>query len=376
MRIGIDARFIRSAGVERYYNELIRHLSLIDDENQYVIYYPSIDYLNRHKTKKHNFRSHVLPAPVFGVKEHLLLNYRIIKDKLDVFHATNYWVVPVAGPCPIVATAHDACYKSHPELITSQARIYASFMLPYALKKSSVIITVSEFSRKEIIRYFPETQKKLIVTYNGINNKFHPVNDSDRISEVKNKYSLNGRYILYVGSIKKNKNIMLLIKAFKMLAPELKKKHRLLIAGKPVPGCERDYEEAKNISKDENISFTGFIEDEDLPAIYAGSTAFVFPSHYEGFGIPLVEAMACGVPVLTSNIPVMSEVCGKGALYFDPYSADELKHLIERVIVDNDLRESLSKEGLEQSKKFSWKATAEKTLEVYMKVYAEKGRCS
>lgn len=372
MRIGIDARFTRSSGVERYYNELIRNLSLIDEHNQYIIYYPSTDYMKRHRIEQANFISMVLPAPVFSIAEQPLLTYRLLKDRVDVFHATNYWVVPLVSPCAIVTTAHDMCAKAQPELISSKARVYARLMLPYALRKACRIFTVSEFSKSEIVRYYKGAEDKIVVAYNGIDERFSPVSDQSIIHDVKKKYHIRGEYFLYVGSVMRHKNIFRLIDAYKMLSPGIKKRYSLLLVARMVPGHEDIYKAAMKLSKGENIFYIQDAEDKELPALYSCSTAFIFPSLYEGFGIPLAEAMACGTPVLAARQSSTPEICGEAAYYFDPFSAVDIKSAIERLLEDISLAERLSVEGVKRAAIFSWKITAKKALSVYEEAYSQR----
>lgn len=374
MRIGIDARFTRSAGVERYYNQLIRHLSIIDKRNEYVIYYPSLEYMHSSMIDSPNFIPVVLPAPVFSIKEQPLLTYRLLKDKVDIFHATNYWVVPFASPCKIVTTAHDVCSVAQPELISFRARVYSRPILSYALRKACKIFTVSEFSKKEIVKYYREAAEKIVVTYNGIDERFRPVRDQDKLQKVMDKYNIRGEYLLFVGSVMTHKNVFRLIDAYSSLGRSYKKKYSLLLVARRIPGHEDIYQAALAASKGESISFLDNVEDEDLPALYSASTAFVFPSLYEGFGIPLAEAMACGAPVIASRKSSTPEVCGTAAVYFDPLSARDITASIERFLTDKTLAASLSSEGIVRAGMFSWKTMAEATLKAYEEAYSQRGK--
>ncbi len=372
MRIGIDARFNRAPGVERYYNALIKNLALIDKKNEYVVYYPSKHYLEFNKVEQENVTSVLLPVNVYDLKEQFLLAYRIRKDRIDVFHATNNWVTPICCPCPLVVTIHDICPKTRPELIKLKSRVYSKFMLPYAVRAADKILTVSEYSKKEIVRFYPYAESKICVTYNGVEPIFRQARNQGEIEEVKKNYGVEGDYIFYVGALMKHKNVLPLVNAYKLLASFLKQKYRLLIIGRKVPDHSKFVKEVFRSVKGEPVKIIEFVKEEDLPYLYAGATAFVFPSKHEGFGIPLVEAMASGLPIISSNATVMPEICGDAAIYFNPESVDSIKNAIEMVLLDEDLRKELSAIGLNRSKEFSWDISARKTLEIYEGVYKQR----
>ncbi len=374
MRIGIDARFNRSPGVERYYTELIKNLLLMDKRNEYVVYYPSHEYLVRNRIEQENFNPVVLPAHVYSLQEQFLLAYRIRKDRIDIFHATNSWVTPIFCPCPLVVTVHDMCPKTHPELIKRKARVYSRFMLPYAVRAANKILTVSEYSKKEIVRFYPYAEQKICVTYNGVNPIFRQAKNHEDIERTKKSYGIEGDYILCIGAIMKHKNILGLIRAYKLLPPLLKQKYKLLIIGRKIPDHDEIFREALAAIEGEPIQLLQFARESDIPYVYSGATAFVFPSKQEGFGIPLAEAMASGLPVISSDCTVMPEICGDAALYFDPESVNSIKSAMERVLLDEDLKKRLSKTGLERSKEFSWDISARKTLEIYDEAYKGKIR--
>ena len=372
MRIGIDARFNRSPGVERYYNSLISNIAAIDKENEYVVYYPSKKYLERHRIKQDNFTSILLPAYAYDPREQFLLAYQIRKDRIDVFHSPNSWVTPLLCPCPLVVTIHDVCPKTHPELIKLKARMYSLFMLPYSVRASDIILTVSQYSKKEIIRFYPRAEEKIRVTYNGIEEVFRQKRDERDVRRIKEIYGIKGEYLLSVGALMKHKNLLSLIQTYKQLPSSLKERCDLLIVGRMVPAHEDYVREVYEAVKGAQIKIVDFAEERDLPLLYAGATAFVFPSRQEGFGTPLAEAMASGTPVISSNATVMPEICGEAAAYFDPGSIEDMKDTIERVLGSKTLMKEMSIKGLERSRAFSWAIAAQQTLDAYRDVYRVK----
>jgi glycosyltransferase involved in cell wall biosynthesis len=372
MRIGIDARFNRSPGVERYYSSLIKNLLLIDKRNEYVVYYPSLEHLVHNRIDQKNVNFIVLPAHVYSFHEQFLLAYRIRKDQIDVFHATNSWVTPIFCPCPLVVTIHDMCPRTHPELIKLKARTYSKFMLPYAVWGADKILTVSEYSKKEIVKFYPQAEQKIWVTYNGVDPIFREAKNHEEIETTKKSYGIEGKYILYIGAIMKHKNILGLISAYKQLPSSLKSRYMLLIIGRKIPDHDEIFNEVLKATGGETIQLIQFVRQSDLPFLYSGATAFVFPSKQEGFGIPLVEAMASRLPIVSSNCTVMPEICGGAAIYFSPESLDSMKNAIEQILTDKDLREKLSNIGFERSKQFSWNISARKTLNIYEEAYKQK----
>lgn len=364
MRIGIDARSLHHEGVGRYIRELIRHLARIDRENEYVVYFKSKESIIEEIVEFPNFRADVLPVSIYDLYKQPYLWYRFYKDGLDIFHATDHWLVPFLTPCPLVITVHDTLAKTERKSISRKAAAYGAFIARIALFVSDVVLTVSDFTKKEIIDIYPRAQRKLSVIYHGVGMEFMPVpeSESDRIRE---KYRLTKSYLLYVGSLKSHKNIPRLIEAFAGLPSEARKDTDLIIAARVETRFNETLKLPVKLGIEESVRFIGYVPTADLPGLYSGATASIIPSFTESFGLPIIEAMACGTPVLASKGGALPEVGGDAALYFDPYTTDGIKDAILSVLKDDALRKRLSAGGLIRSGEFSWETTARRTLEIY-----------
>lgn len=373
MRIGIDARFSRSPGVSRYYTSLIKHLARIDQTNEYLVFYPSPIAIERYHPRQENFRAVLVAAESYELSEQIRLCYQLWKEKLTVFHSTNSWVVPLVPACPLVVTVHDLIPKTHPELITRKARLYSYLMVPYSVWAASRILTVSRYSRDILLKYYPSAAGKTIVTYNGSDLDFESSRDVEPRASTLERYGLRGEFILFVGALMAHKNILRLVQAYNALEPSIQDRYALVIVGRLVPGHD-DYVRSvlDAIGSNKRIFLIHYVEEPDLPIVYESATAFVFPSLQEGFGIPLVEAMSASLPVVAGNGTVIPEICAEAAVYIDAYSVESLRDGIARMLSEPGLRERLSKRAKEQSKVFSWEASARRTLRVYEELGGQK----
>lgn len=365
MRIGIDARSIHHEGVGRYIRELIKHLSRIDHKNEYIVYFSSQESITKDIIESSNFHGVFLPVTIYDLHKQPYLWYRIHRDRLDVFHATDHWLVPFFSPCPLIITVHDTLVKTERKSLPYKVLVYGAFITRIALAVSDKILTISDFTKKEIFDLYPRAGKKISVIYHGVGPEFRPVPETPR---VRNKYRLTKKYFLYVGSLKSHKNIPRLIEAFSRLPSMLREETDLVIAARLEPRFSETERLPARLGIEESVKFTGYVPNTDLPELYNGAIALIIPSFTEWFGLPVIEAMSCGTPVIASKGGALPEVGGEAALYFDPESTDNLKSTIERVLIDNDLRKRLSNMGLKRSKDFSWNTTARRTLEIYEEV--------
>lgn len=254
----------------------------------------------------------------------------------------------------LVMTIHDVAFLTYPKSFSRFFRVYYSFLIPFNIKRADKIITISEASKKEILRLFPEVEQKINIIPLGIDNKYRVL---DNIQKKKQ--------ILYVGSINERKNLIGVIEAFEKLPKELG--YDLVIVGNffnLFSLSDKMKEVLKRVKNNKKIIFKEGLDDEALISEYNVSTVFIFPSFYEGFGLPPLEAMACGTPVITSNVSSMPEVCGDAALYADPYDVNDILKKIEFLLTDEGERERLIKKGLERVKHFTWEKSAKKHLDV------------
>ena len=286
--------------------------------------------------------------------------------KNDITHFFNYIVPPFVHGKKVV-TVHDMVYKAFPETVRGRTRFMLETGLKRSMKRADLIVTDSEFSKSEIIKYFPQHEHKIRVVPCGVDlERFHPCNEPERIPEVKRSLDIEGDYFLYLGTIEPRKNLERLITAYAAFAKKVgEKAPKLVLAGGKGWLNDGIYSRVEKLGMTKNIIFTKYVPSEDMNPLMCGALAFVFPSIYEGFGMPPLEAMACGVPVLASGEASLPEVTGDCAVICDAYSVKSIAQGLYRLYSDEKLREELSRKGLERAKGFTWERSAEMLLEVY-----------
>ncbi len=379
MRIGIDAR-IDAHGIGTYTRALITHLHTIDEKNEYVVFCSSKQQADSYGFVNHNFKPLIMPAPIFSVAEQIFLPYYIKKEKLDLFHATSY-VVPIICPCPLAVTIHDVLCKTNPAFYPPFtgityfiARAYYNFMNWYAVRAAKHISTVSDFAKTEIMFYYPATpEEKITVIYNGVGSQFYRP-ELPEINTIKDKYQISGNYILFVGTLNPRKNLLTLIKAFAELGELRDKNFTLVVAAKKDVRYPAPFRLVEEYTLGSSVLFIDYVAQADLPALYTGATVFVLPSLHESFGFPIVEAFACGAPVITSNRTALPEIAGNAALLIDPYNVQEMKEAILKIILDPSLKSTLVEKGLARARSFSWETAAGQTRELYENVLRLAGK--
>lgn len=286
--------------------------------------------------------------------------------KSDITHFFNYIVPPFVHGKKVV-TVHDMVYKAFPETVRGRTRFMLVSGLKRSMKRADLIVTDSEFSKAEIIKYFPQHEHKIRVVPCGVDlERFHPCETPERIPEVKKSLEIEGDYFLYLGTIEPRKNLERLISAYAAFAKKVgEKAPKLVLAGGKGWLNDGIYSRVEKLGMTKNIIFTKYVPSEDMNPLMCGALAFVFPSIYEGFGIPPLEAMACGVPVLASGEASLPEVTGDCAVICDAYSVKSIAQGLYRLYSDEKLRKELSEKGLERARGFTWERSAEMLLEVY-----------
>lgn len=378
MRIGIDARFWGPVGkgLGRYTQKLIENLEKISsDNNEYYIFLGKENF-DAYQPKNKNF--HKVPAdfPWYSFSEQWNMPSLLNKYKLGLVHFPHF-NVPLFYFRPFVITIHDLILLHFPT-IRATTRSRFGYWLKFwayklvifsAVRRSRKIITVSEFTKKDILANYGVPEAKISVTCEAVDDFTEETRDK-AIEMGKNrdkilaKYGIIKPYILYVGNAYPHKNLDRLMAAFKMVLREEKDLH-LALVGKDDYFYSR-LRKAVEKRQIENIIFAGFVPDEDLKVVYSEALAFVFPSLYEGFGLPPLEAMNHGVPVVSSDHPCMKEILGDSALYFDARSEKSISGAIERIISDQALRSNLIRKGREQTRKYSWEKMARETSKTYI----------
>lgn len=367
MHIGIDASTIGTQGGPRtYVLNLIDYLLKIDRENEYVIFYNSGEHLGRFPQAKEVVVPFANPATRL-FREHLLMAYYYKKERLDIIHNPKS-AISLLKPCKTVTTIFDLIPVTNPETEKWMARAYWKVQIPIAARYADFVITSSEFAKKEIINRYGTRGDRIKVIPISYNSNCRPIEPGPETEAVKKRYSIPDKYILYVGTIQPRKNISTLIKAYSSLAKSGRITHKLVITGRKGWLYDPLFELIKNEGMEEKAIFTGFVPDEELPYIYNRADIFVYLSLFEGFGIPPLEAMACGVPVICSNTTSLPEVAGDAGILVAPTDQKAVEEAILKIIQSPSLREEMREKGLIQAGRFSWERTARETLDVYREV--------
>lgn len=301
------------------------------------------------------------------VSNFLPLSYsKFFGKDADITHFFNYIVPPDVSGKKIV-TVHDMVYKAFPETVRGRTRYMLETGLKRSMKRADLIVTDSEFSRSEIVRYFPQWEKKLRIVPCGTNrSKFRPINNPDRTEETRRELGIGERsYFLYLGTLEPRKNLRRLAVAYNDFRRGKSEYPALLLAGGKGWLNDELITTIKELSLEDDVKFLSYVPEKHICPLMCGALAFVFPSIYEGFGMPPLEAMACGVPVMTSNAASLPEVVGDSALVCDPYHTDEMTDCLERLYHDSRLRRELSEAGLKRAALFSWENAAAALYDVY-----------
>jgi len=263
---------------------------------------------------------------------------------------------------PIVITVHDIAYIRFPYLLNKSRQIYKKYILNSSIKKADIIIADSHSTKRDIVEFFNVDEKKIKVVHLGVESRFRPISN---VEDYRTRNNLPSKMILNIGTLEPRKNVVALIKAFKKLQERGFKDYVLVIAGEKGWLYKRIFEEIKSSGVEQSIRLLGVVRDEDLPLLYNCTDLFVYPSLYEGFGLPPLEAMACGIPVITSNTSSLPEVVGNAGIMVGPDDVNSLCEAMHNVLKDKELWHHMSKKGLERAKLFSWEETARKVLEIY-----------
>jgi glycosyltransferase involved in cell wall biosynthesis len=368
MRIAFDAtsipRLMAGAGV--YTDNLIRALARIDDENEYVLFTKgdSFDGLARERPSFRVVRVGAASRATRLAWEQLVLPVQLRAQAIDVLHSPHHTTPLLVAGCRRVVTFHDLTFFILPERYPRGRRLYFRSISWAAARAADMLVCPSQAVRNDIVRILHVPPDKVRPIAEAAAPAFHPIDDSALLDGLRYKYLLPDRFILSVGSLEPGKNRTTLLKAF----AELRRRgveQKLVVAGQRAWKYGADLRLAEDLGLKGEVIFTGYIAPEEMPVLYNAADLFVFPSLYEGFGLPVLEAMACGVPVVASNVSSIPEVTGDAALLVDPRDDGALCDAMERILKNGDLRATLRQRGLERAVTFSWEKAASETIEVY-----------
>lgn len=370
MKIAVNCCYYgeKSGGIREYIYNLVVHLVELNKKAEFIFYVSKDDEKYWQKTMPVNLKYKIFPFKRDQkIKRAFLQNYfwkaEEKKEKFDVFHSP-FFHVPTAIECPLVMTVHDLRFRRYPQSYPFFRYLYIKYSFKKSIRRCETIITVSEFTKKEIIKYYRIDSKKIQVIHEAINEKqfnLHNINRSDY--DILREYDIEkDKFILSVGHLEPRKNYLNLFQAYL----ELKKANRinckLVIVGK------KNYkfkQELEVIDKEKDIVYLEFVKQKTLLALYDQAVCLVFPSIYEGFGFPPLEAAAMRTPSLVSNASCIPEICGEGALYFDPFDIKDIKNKLDLMVSNKKTRNEIISKATQNLKSYSWEATARKTMNVF-----------
>ena len=346
VRIAIDARKLRDYGIGTYIRNLLRHLARLDDRNEYVVFCREDDLTFVGRARRELPGGCRTTRGSYSVREQFALPLELRRERADLFHAPHY-VLPPLTPCRSVVTIHDCIHLRFPQYLPSRlGYAYARSSMWIATHQSARVLTVSEASKRDILDYFHVPESKIDVIYNAIDDRFSEEPPADEVMRVKERYQLNDPFILYAGNIKPHKNLERLIEAFHLIRKGELEHVKLLIIGDEISKYATLRRAVHRYKLHKHVRFFGFVPDATLAILYRLARVFVFPSLYEGFGLPPLEAMASGTPVITSNVSSLPEVVGDAAMLIDPYQPDAIAGAMHRVMLDDRLRDDMRERGL------------------------------
>jgi glycosyltransferase involved in cell wall biosynthesis len=371
MRVAVDAHAIgqRLTGNEVYVRALIGRYPRLDGDAEFITYIASQEAVS-------------WVPPSVGLrwvsKNPFLrlggeMSVKLRADRPDLVHVQ--YTAPLFCPVPIVVTIHDVSFMEYPEFLPAPRAVQLQLSTRHTLKRAAKIITISEFSRQHIARVFGVDPGVIAVTPLAAQESFRVMNRELAARIVRERLGIDGPYILHVGDLHPRKNQIGLIQAFReLLAAHPNLPHLLVLAGKHTWFAPKVLEQVRRSGLEERIVLPGFVADDVLPALYNAADVFVFPSFYEGFGLPVVEAMACGRPIVCSSATALPEVVDGAGLFFDPHDVGEQTRALRDILVDPELSRRMERKSLQRAAFYDWRETARQTLEVYYQVAQGRAR--
>jgi glycosyltransferase involved in cell wall biosynthesis len=369
LRIAIDAHSVGTGlgGNESYATNLIEALAEIDQTNRYTLYVTKREAVERFGNRWPNFsvRSTLPHTPLIRIP--LTLSAELRRNPVDLLHVQ--FTSPPFSPCPVVVSIHDLSFEHLPETFKWRSRKQLRITVRRTARQASQVIALSQYARDDIVNTYKVSPEKISVIPLSAGDHFRPIVNEGELQRVRQTYGIKGEYMLSVGAIQPRKNLGRLIAAYARLRrakPEVKLP-KLVLAGKCGWLYDETFRAIKELELSEAVIVTGYVPANDLPALYSGAVCFIYPSYFEGFGLPPLEAMQCGVPVIAGDRTSLPEVVGDAGILVDPYDVDALAAALEKVVSDADLRSELRVKGLARAKLFEWRETARQTLAVYRK---------
>lgn len=366
MRIGIDARlvFYQQAGIGQYILRLTNALAALDHENEYFLFQSRKD--RTRLVNAPNFHPRVLWTPSHHRIERLAMSVEMLPHPLDVLHSTDF-IPPRKTRAPNVITVHDLAFLLYPRFLTPDAARYYGQIDP-ASRSAAHIIAVSQSTKRDVTRLLGVADDKVSVIYEAAHSSAHPMDKAEARKHVQEKFGIAEDFILFVSTIEPRKNLPTLLAAYSKLRDNYKSKARLVVAGHKGWLTEEVDQAIEKYKLGDQVCFLGSVPTQELAYLYNAARVFALPSFYEGFGLPPLEAMASGTPVVVSNVSSLPEVVGDAGLLIDPNEVEAWAVALYRVLTDNELHDEMAAKGLVRAQHFSWERAARETLNVYRKV--------
>jgi glycosyltransferase involved in cell wall biosynthesis len=370
VRIGIDytAAVHQGAGIGRYTRELVRALVELNGKHQYVLFAAVGGQLPGETIQPASVPMRTVPISdrtlaILWHRLRLPLWVELVTGQVDVFHSPDFVLPPVRRARTLV-TVHDLSFIRYPQHADAGLEAYLSSVVPRSVQRADLVLADSRSTKDDLVELLAVQPAKIEVVYPGVDPRFHPIEDQILLKEVRERYHLPSRFVLGLGTLQPRKNFIGLIEAFADLRSTIRDL-RLVIVGGRGWLYESIFATVERLGVEEKVIFPGYVADEDLPALYNLAELFVFPSLYEGFGLPPLEALACGTPVVSSTASSLPEVMGEAGLMVEATDIEALTGAMTRVLEDSLLREDMVAAGIEQAKRFTWERSAMKLLGLY-----------
>jgi glycosyltransferase involved in cell wall biosynthesis len=373
LRIAIDAHSVgaKLGGNESYAVNLVEALAQIDRANDYTLFVTTGEAFERFHQRWPNFKVQTTLPHTPLIRIPLTLSAELRKHPVDVLHVQ--FTAPPFCPCPVVVSIHDLSFEHLPHTFNRRSRTQLRLTVRHSARRAERILTLSEHTRRDVIETYGIDANRIEAIPLAAPAHFGPVSDERELQRVRHTYGIKGDYILSVGSIQPRKNLVRLVKAYAQLKGRIaeEKLPKLVLVGKRAWLYDETLRTLEASGVQDSVILTGYVPEADLPALYSGALCFVYPSFFEGFGLPPLEAMKCGAPVIVGNATSLPEVVGDAGLKVDPYDVDAIAQGLETMVNDSVYRQTLSVKGRERAKLFDWRETARRTLQVYEQVGKE-----
>jgi glycosyltransferase involved in cell wall biosynthesis len=367
MRIGIDARKLHDFGIGTYIRNLLRQLARQDRQTEFVAFCRPED-RDTLASLGENFRPVVETAPNYSLAEQVRIPLAIRREGVTLFHAPHY-VLPPLVRCRSVVTIHDCIHLMFPQYLPNRLALeYARTSISFAARRATRVLTVSESSKRDILRFVETESDKIAVIYNAYDERFGVEPREEDVVRVRERYQLHDEFVLYAGNVKPHKNLERLIVAFDLVRTRGLDHLKLILIGDEISRYSALRRAVHQHQLHKYVRFLGYLPEETLAVMYRLAGLFVFPSLYEGFGLPPLEAMASGTPVVTSNVSSLPEVAGDAAILVDPHDPHAIADGIYRLLTDEQLRRDLRLKGLARARQFSWEESVRRVRAIYQEV--------